>query len=204
MDGRFLTAFIVPERWDILGYKLRPFSLRHMLYLTALKSPFLVESESSPRPDDILVFLRVCSAEHPSKAFRPPTLMDRWRVSRMTLDSGYMMAAQAKIMAFIEECSSAPVVYKKKEEKQKLKEGVPSCLSMATALMSKMNLPLEQAWDTPVGQAIWYLTSFAISEGSEISILTTQDEDSAEADKALLKKIEAQMLAKIKENNGRK
>ena len=202
MDGRFLTAFIIPESWDVMGYKLKPFSLRHMMVLAALDSPF-VGSRPPTCPEDVLVFLRVCSSEHPSQAFRKPTLRDRWRILMMETRTEYFIEQVKAIFEYIETCNSSPKVWTKPEEgnqAEKRRENIPGPLSLATTLMSKMNLSHEEAWNMTLGQTIWYLTAYAVSEGSDIRILTTQEEAKASAEREALIAFQEQMLARIKGN----
>jgi hypothetical protein len=204
MDGRFLTAFIVPQKWDIIGYNLKPYSLRHTLYLTALDSPFATGKMNGVTPEDILVFLRICSEEHPSLAFRKPTLRDRWRVAWLQSNIDYFFDVIRKIMVYIHDCCSAPMFYTKDEKGEKRKETVPMPLSMATALMCRFGMDEERAWNTPVGQAIWYITTFSIAEGAEIKIMTTEDEQKAEFEKNFLEKLRDEQLAIHKQKMNKK
>ena len=201
MDGRFLSAFIVPESWDILGYKLKPFTLRHMLYLTALKSPFIDKKpDTGITPEAVLVLLRVCSSEHPSKAFRRPTIADYWRQGKMESDIEFFYGTVGTVFNYIQTCSSAPEVYKKEDNSLvPKKENLPPALSLATSLMVKLHIPEKAAWETPVGQALWYLTTVAINEGAEIKILSTEDEARAVYEKQVLKELEVEMQQKVAE-----
>jgi hypothetical protein len=206
MDGRFLTAFILPKEWDIIGYKLKPYSLRHSLYLTALESPFITGKMDKLSPEDILVFLRICSSEHPSNAFRKPSLRDYWRIGRMQADIGYFYEIVKDIMVYIHDCCSAPVFYKKeKEQNEKQKENIPNPLAVATSLIGRLNLPMEEAWNMPVGQAIWYATAYSVAEGAQIKVLSTEDEQKADFEKNFLVKLrEEQQLAKNKKKGEQK
>lgn len=201
MDGRFLTAFIVPETWDIMGYRLRPFSLRHIMYLEALQSPLVCPpGPATATPEDLLVFLRVCSEVHPSKAFRKPSLMDRWRIVRLTADTEFFFKALSEIAEYTRICSSVPVVYEKEADAKAVtkKEGIPPPLSLAVSLMSRCGFTKDEAWDCTLGQAIWYATTYAKSEGVDIRILTTDDEKVIDNERAELEKFQAEVLAKIK------
>jgi hypothetical protein len=199
MDGRFLTAFVIPEKWDILGYRLKPFTLEHSLSLTVIDSPFLNGKVENAKPEDVLVFLRICSSEHPSKAFRKPTIMDYWRIARMEADLLHLFDAIKQIMEYIEICCSTPKFYSKQNEKgiEVKKEGIPLPLILATNLMSKLGMSKHEAWSTTVGQAVWYITTYSINEGADIKVLTTDDEQKAESDLDFLKKLNEE-LAKNK------
>lgn len=201
MDGRFLTAFIVPEKWDIMGYKLRPFSLRHMLYLEAIESPmFTGKGPVTSTPEDLLVFLRVCSSVHPSEAFRKPSIADRWNIARMTISSEYLYTQISKCVDYMHTCSSVPRVYRKEDGTSTKKENIPGPLSIATGLMSRIGFSKDEAWDCTIGQGIWYLTAYAESEGVDVKILTTQDEAKADSEREELERFQNEVLAKIKGN----
>ena len=203
MDGRFLTAFVIPEKWDILGYTLKPFTLEHSLSLEVVESPFVNGKIENAKPEDVLVFLRICSSEHPSKAFRKPTIMDYWRIARMEADLIYLFEAIKKIMEYIEVCCSTPKFYSKENNKivEVRREGIPLPLTLATTLMSRLGMSKQDAWSTTVGQAVWYATTYSISEGADIKILTTGDEEKSESDLDFLKKLNEE-LSKNKTKKG--
>lgn len=198
MDGRFLTAFILPEKWEIMGYTLKPFSLRHTMTLTALESPIVTGKPHMVTPEDITVFLRVCSSKNAFVALKKPSLMDRWNQVRMEMDTSYYFDQLMAINEYMKACNTMPNTYKKPDAQEKKKENVPVVLGLVTSLMSKMNMSLDEAWDSTAGQAVWYLTAYSIGEGAEVKILSTQDEEKMDGEKAVLEKFQAAARAKIK------
>jgi hypothetical protein len=66
-------------------------------------------------------------------------------------------------------------------------------------MTSKLGMDMKQAWETPIGQAIWLITAFSIQEGAETQIVTTEDDKRAIAERASLAKLQAEALASIKE-----
>ena len=198
MDGRFLTAFILPEKWEIMGYKLKPFSLRHTMTLTALESPIVMGKAPMVTPEDIVIFLRICSSENAFVALKKPSLMDKWNQVRMELDTSYYFDQMMDINEYMKACNTMPSTYKKPDDTEKKKENVPVVLGLVTSLMSKMNMSLDEAWDCTAGQAVWYLTAYSIGEGAEVKILSTQDEEKMDAEKAMLIKLQAESRAKYK------
>lgn len=199
MDGRFLTAFILPEKWEIMGYKLKPFSLRHTMTLTALKSPIVTGESSLVTPEDVIIFLRICSSENAFVALKKPSLMDRWNQIRMERDTSYFFDHLLAINEYMKQCNTMPVTYSKPDAQEKKKEdNVPVVLSLVTSLMAKINMSLDEAWDCTAGQAVWYLTSYSIGEGAEVKILTTEAENKMDTEKATLAKFQAEARAKLK------
>jgi hypothetical protein len=199
MDGRFLNAFIIPREWDIMGYKLKPFSLRFMIYLTALESPFMIGTKPPSLPEDILVFLRVCSSGDPAKAFQKPRLMDYYYTIRLSVDPLFYAKIAIQIKDYIELCCTSPKVYQKEDVVQSKTENIPMPLSFATSLMSRLHMSYEDAWNCTVGQAVWYLTAYGISEGAETKILSTEVEDKAESDLNKLKAYQEAEEKRIRE-----
>lgn len=197
MDGRFLTAFVLPRKWDVIGYELKPFSLRHTLALMALESPVLNGDHMATKPEDIIVFLRICSTDNAFEALGRPTLKDRWKLAWMEASTPYFLRALTLIHEYMKQCNTTPTTYTKSEQ-SKNKENVPSVLGMATALMARLNMPPEEAWNCTVGQSVWYLTAFAVSEGADIKILSTEDEQKMGSEKEMLVRIQAEALARAK------
>jgi hypothetical protein len=198
MDGRFLTAFILPESWSIMGYKLKPFSLRHTMTLTALESPIVAADGPRVKPEDIVIFLRVCSSDNAFVALSKPSLWDRWCQARMEVDTTYYFDQLMAINAYIKLCNTMPNTYNKDEGQEKKKENVPVVLGLATSLMSKLNFNKDEAWDCTVGQAVWYLTAYAVSEGADVKIISTQDEAKMESEKEFLARMQKQARERLK------
>lgn len=197
MDGRFLTAFVLPKKWNVIGYELKPFSLRHTLALMALESPVLNGDHIATKPEDIIIFLRICSTDNAFEALGKPTLKDRWKLAWMEISTVYFLQALAQIHQYMTQCNTTPTTYTKSEQ-SKQKENVPSVLGMATALMARLHMRPDEAWDCTVGQSVWYLTAFAVSEGADIKILSTEDEAKTKAEMETLVRIQKEALARAK------
>lgn len=60
-DAFYLAA--IPDSWEILGVKLRPFSLGHVILLHRINSPFVVESKTI-NFDDIALAVLICSEDY--------------------------------------------------------------------------------------------------------------------------------------------
>lgn len=198
MDGRFLTAFILPEKWEIMGYKLKPFSLRHTMTLTALESPIVAGDMPRVKPEDIIIFLRVCSSEDAFVALSKPSLWDRWCQARMEINTYYYFDQLIAINAYIKACNTMPSTYAKEDKEEKKGDNLPVVLGLATSLMSKLNFTRDQAWDTTVGQAVWYLTAYAIAEGADVKIISTQAEAKMNDEREMLIKMQNSARERLK------
>jgi hypothetical protein len=152
-----------------------------------------------------MMVLRICSSEHPQVALkRKPTMREQMLVGRMIAEPSLFSEGMTKMLAYMGDSNSAPIVYEKHDPTaKKNSENAPIPLLLAVALMSKLNMSKEDAWTTPVGQAVWYLTVFGILEGAETKIVTTEAEAKMNDEAAILKKAESEALAKLKGYNGR-
>ena len=199
MDGRFLTAFLIPHNKVVLGYELKPYNLRHMMTLTALDSPFVSQNNSSSiTPDSILVLLRVCSTDEPCDAFKKPTLKDQINVGRMMGDESFMYESIKGVLEYLTESLSSPAVFEK-DGMARRPENVPSPLALAVLLMSRLGFSPEAAWKTPVGQAIWYSVAYSVQEGADVKILSTEAEAKIKSEKELIEKVTADAVRQLKE-----
>lgn len=177
--------------------------MRHYMMLLALESPVLTGKATEIRPEDLIIFAKVCSQTNPFTALQKPSWSDKWKMTKLEVDSEYFIETVMVTKEYIDACCSAPKTYTKEDGvKEFKKETLPGVLSMATSLMSKLHFTKEDAWSTPVGQAVWLLTAYAIGEGSEVKIMTTQDEASAESEREMLKRMQREALARIKEERG--
>lgn len=207
MDGRFLTAFIIPEEREICGYKLKPYNLRHMLYLTAIESPFVTEkADKCMTPDELLLALRICSTNDVQKALKDkPTVREQILVAQLMAEREKFNDALRELLNYIGDSNSVPVTFEKGDgSTSKSAHNAPAPLLMAVTLMAKLHLTKEEAWTLPVGQAIWYLTVYGIIEGADTKIITTEQEAKMDSEAEFLKNLQAQALAKLQGNNGRK
>ena len=200
MDGRFVTAFVLPEEWEILGYRVGPFTLRHYLTMLAIDSPILTGEVKDVRPEDVIIFLRICSMDNAFVALKEPTMADKWRQAKLEFNMNLMVRTVITIKEYVGTGLSAPKTFTKEDGvKQFKRENIPGVLGIATSLMARLNMDAEDAWRLTPGQAIWYLTAFAISEGAEIRILTTQEEAKAESEREFLLRKQKEALSFIKE-----
>jgi hypothetical protein len=199
MDGRFVTAFVIPRKWKILGYELGPFTLRHYLAMLALESPLLKDDIKDCRAQDIVIFLRVCSMDNAFVALEKPSWKDKWRHARLDYNMTTLVQTVLEIRQYVLTAMSSPKTYAKEDKNEIKKDTIPGILGIATSLMARLNMPPEEAWKLTPGQAIWYLTSYAISEGADIKILTTQAEANADAEREFLIQKQKEALSAIKE-----
>jgi len=197
MEGRFLKAFtLAPKQRVICGYQTMPLSLRHRLILTSIGSPFST-GESIPKPSDVIIAAKVMASKSADvlSTTDPNDIDIEWMRKMEKSDTTYAIEC-SKIIKSIEEQSLWPTFWDKK--KTEVGNGVPWMLSIACTLI-KSGVPPEEAWTMPESQAIWMSTTFAISEGAKIYIVTERDLEAMEHLKAMRAQEAALREAKDKE-----
>lgn len=166
----------------MLGRKLRPFSLAHRTALEAIDSP-LLSSEGNFTFSDLLVAAEVCSMRNPLGPLPGPKLTDVFRARRSRRRPDWFEHEGRKFAAYLEDYCASPQFWEKNDPSQK-RNGVPWPLRVVCILMRYGHLDPQRVWTMPFGQALWYYTALSIQEGSDLDILTTEEEALLESLKA--------------------
>jgi len=169
MDKRFISAFTDPGRIKVLGRFVYPFSLLNRVQLQAAESPFVMNAETV-RPLDLLVAVKICAKEPIGKL----SLKDYYYLGRMNSSEAYFIKQMTRFSQYV--MVDAWPKFWEKRSKQADASGMPWPLTVVCSLMSH-GVSEERAWTMPESQAIWLYSSFAISNGASIKVLTTEDEE---------------------------
>ena len=169
MDARFLGAFTDPARIKILGRFVSPFCLLHRVQLTAAESPLVVEGKDV-RPVDLLVAVKICAGEPIAKL----SWKDTWYLSRMNGNERYFVRQMVRFSQFVL-IESWPKFWEKKDKARET-SGIPWPLTVVAGLCTH-GISEERAWTMPESQAIWLHSAFAVSNGANLKVLTTEDEE---------------------------
>jgi hypothetical protein len=169
MDKRFTSAFTDPGLTKLLGRFVSPFCLLHRVQLEAAESP-LLRSGAGIRPLDLLVAVKICSGERLDKL----TLKDSWHLGKMTSNEDYFAEQIDRFSKFVL-IEAWPKFWEKKAKSSET-SGTPWVLTVVASLISN-GIPEERAWTMPECQAIWLNSTFAISKGAELKVLTSEDEE---------------------------
>ena len=199
MDKRFLHAFLSPPKFVIGGIELDYFCPRHFLTLQIIKSPFLDTKAKGVTGKDIFIALRVCSTKNWIDSLKTPTLLERWRYLKIDSIQENKALALSEFGRYLSESMSVPKIWTKKNgESEKSKPtNIPETLSMAVLLMSKFGFSEQDAWNMPFSKAVWYTTAYSAQEGAELSVITTEQEESESEDLSNLEKYEKSMQAAV-------
>lgn len=181
-DQRFFNAFLTPARTIILGKKLKPFSLKHRIFLEGIDSPYL-QADQELNPADLIIALKICADESLDKF----SLWDKWLGLRMTLSKELFAQASLSFVRYVNQPDTYPRFYEKKEVSAS-SEQMPWQLCILATLV-RNGISYEAALTMPEAKAIWLSTAFNIQAGAKLELLTTDDE-------ALIDRLKAEMEAK--------
>lgn len=190
----FATAFseaFINSRVRVLGKVLQPFSLRHLLWLASVDSPFakLVEAESIDvsqlKFHHLRVFVAICSSKNDDEVWK--NLYSRLRFRGRFAWS--RNAAWVGVMAYIRDFVTSPHILSTAGKERSL--GGPWLVRLVAILCKNGFGTAEQVWNLPLGQALWYSAALAEVDG----MVTLGDKEYEEflarkAEKAKLKKSE--------------
>lgn len=181
-DQRFFNAFLTPARTIILGKKLKPFSLKHRIFLEGIASPYL-QADQQLTPADLLIALKICADE----SLDSFSLWDKWIGIRMTLSKELFAQASLSFVRYVNQPDTFPKFYEKKEAGSSA-EQMPWQLCILATLI-RNGISYEAALTMPEAKAIWLSTAFNIQAGAKLELLTTDDED-------LIDRLKAEMAGK--------
>ena len=169
-DQRFINAFLTPARTLVCGRKLKPFCLKHRLFLEGIDSPFSKDGQEIT-PQDLVIALKICSDE----AIGTPTLADIWLGFRLQVSKDYFQRAAKAFVRHIDTQANYPKFWERTDRKSYGTAQVPWQLTVVANLVSN-GLGYAEALTMPEAKAIWLSAVFSINAGAKIEILTTDDE----------------------------
>lgn len=169
-DQRFLNAFLTPAVTVILGKKLKPFCIKHRLFLEGIGSPFLSE-HTEITAADLIVALKICANEPISK----PTIQDKWINFRLYLSKPLLAVACSALIRHIDRYDSYPKFWERKDKQSGGSSTVPWALSVAANLI-RNGCSYQEAFTMPEAKAFWLSATFCIQQGSKLEFISTDDE----------------------------
>ena len=157
----FYEAFINCKH-KVLGKSLKPFCLKHCLYLEAIGSPVasLINGEEKQiTRKDLELAVVICSAEDDilnelEHIYSPKNWCMRFHRFKRGL---------TQFLSYLTDFLSFPELWDRSDGKNAL--NAPWILSKATLLLSKTSLSRDEIWNMPLGELIWYIACFAEQEG---------------------------------------
>ena len=152
----FYEAFLNCKH-TALGRRLKPFSLKHCLYLEAIGSPVmkLINGEEAEiTRQDLEVAIVVCSADDIIEELKSPN----WLMKLHSFKRGL-----TAFISYLTDFVAVPELWDRTDSETTL--NAPWILSRAMLLLSKTSITLKEVWNMPLGELLWYCASFAEQEG---------------------------------------
>lgn len=177
MDQQFLSAFIAPDKWDILWYELNPYSIRIYTQLSAIDSPYI--NGQVPTTEDTILFLKICSSNDGSILKVPKlSLLDKLLNIKLKFNKKFHTSLYKAIMLYMCEYTNVPkiIVTKNGEEVVVKKSNVPEIFLLSSICMAKMNIPEKEVMNMSFCKLSWYGYAAAVIEGGEVRLQTKEEE----------------------------
>jgi hypothetical protein len=166
-----------------------------MLVLEAIKSPLLGGGTQAPHLDDLVCAIRICSTKTWQEAVDEPSFYEKIKFNYLYISIDALQEAFEGFKLYMSESMSIPKVWVKQDgdinqTSKTTGGGIPPSLSLVVLLMTKFNFSEDEAWNMPYCRAIWYSIAYSAQEGTDIKIITTEEEDNTEEDKKRIEEIE--------------
>jgi hypothetical protein len=169
-DQRFFNAFLTPASTTVCGRKLKPFCLKHRLFMEGIESPFLKE-DVEITAQDIIIALKICADE----AIGRPTLADICLGVRLSLSKDYKRRAALAIVRHLSTQANFPQFWERTDRKTYGSSSVPWQLTIVANLV-RNGVGYAEALTMPEAKAVWLSAVFSIQAGAKLEFLTTDDE----------------------------
>lgn len=138
----------------------------------AFKSPITDEDDRTRpiTPADLLLAVQVCS-ETP---IGTDGQLERDEIAKLSVEGEFAKA----LFEFVDylHLDKFPKFWENQRRVAGDRVGVPWPLSLVAFLISN-GIPEKRAWEMPECQAVWMQTAFAINAGTEVNLLTSDEED---------------------------
>ena len=170
MDKRFLSSFTdAAPGIKVLGRFVSPFCLLHRVKLMAAENPIIMGSDQI-RPVDLLIAVKVCAGEDLGRL----TFRDHVELFRMGRSDEYFVKQLKRFMSYT--LVKAWPKFWEKEQTKSAGSGTPWPLAVVCCLVAN-GITEERAWTMPESQAIWMNSGFAMMNGADLKVLSTEDEE---------------------------
>lgn len=177
MDARYINATMVGgSKQRVAGYRLLPFCLRHRVLLEAIDSPFLKPLDTVITAEDVILAAKVLSTYDKMVLTDKLGLQDRLYIKALEMGNRLKSIYAGYIFGHINNGCSYPKTWKQEGRKHEKIPWVLSCVANNV----RNGFTLEEAWTMPEGEAVWFNICHAIYNGSEIEVISTQEEEALE------------------------
>lgn len=176
--SRFFESLVNVEH-TVLGVRLRPFCLLHLLWLTQLKSP-LVETSLPMTLGALELAALICSSktseEILTKIKKPRRLWRFWNRYRT------LQQETKRFLAYQDDHCALPEY---SDAQGNSIERLPSLLLQAASIIKETGWSEQTVMNLPLGKLLWYNAAYAYLRSGETSVVSDHDRAAFEALRAL-------------------
>jgi len=161
----------------VLGKTLKPFCLYHHFVLQALKSPLMIGGKVGIV--DLYIATLICEQEYPI-SFKVIPSPSWWSVLLNSVRFGYYTTRYkftreiTKFHNYAKDYSSVPHFWEDNKKSIKGKSGIPDVIGLMVSLMISLKYTEKEAWNCPIGKAVWLSATNAILNGAESKIISAE------------------------------
>ncbi len=162
----YLSACI-PEPFTVLGMKLRPLSIGHILLMQWQGLSYVSERPEPPTMDDLISGCLICSMgfrEYKEFLERQDLREELTRLGRV-FSFDELPEKYALFRAYLDQGTESPEVEIPDSIASGVLLGTPWLQSLRICLMSKLHVSNEETFDYPYRMALWDCFSVRESEG---------------------------------------
>ncbi len=179
-EARYLQALISPS-WQVLGVRLRPFSIGHYAILTHFENPYIVGGESSGI-EDLVFGVWVCGqtyADAIDGIEKEQYTEDAREIGKQAGNDFDLIEKVNLFCEYIADGTDSPDYWESDGNSKKL--GAPAIGSIRVGLMKLIGIPPSEINDYPMALALWDLS---VAQEMEGNISLVSDEQHIQADLA--------------------
>jgi len=189
LDRLFAESILNRDDHVVLGRRLLPLSLWHLLMLEIAQSPYF--AGGYPTPKDLRLAVTICTTPFP----RLPDLSGR-RLIRDWLRSWRCLfpVEAAKFRAYLQDFNALPMLWTKEATRRagaREPVGLPWTLAIVANVCGSTGWSAETVWNMPMGQAYWYHVAFCMQKGGDVDLLSEGEMPAVEQVKARRQRTEA-------------
>jgi len=182
---RFFEAFIhVPHH--VLGRRLKPLSLLHLLFLYHIESPLVLTDRQATLPDLELAVL-ICSSSTSDEILSKIKRNGKIRLS-VWRNINAFRKLKKHLQGFIKYTDDYCSLPRFNEISQETEEVIPWILMHAASLIKNTGWDKQKVFELPVGESVWFNTTFSYLDTGKSNVQSDKEAAVVEFIKALTEK----------------
>jgi hypothetical protein len=194
IDSQFAEAWLNVDH-KVFGLKLRPFSLWHKFLLEVTESPLVTKGDA--RASDLYAACKLLTLKFPD-ADVALTRLD-WVRMFFRIRKNSAEIEGVKLSSYIEDYFTSPEYWESEGKSSSNKGQPPEQLSAITPLLI-MGFSEAEAWNMPIGKALWYGATYASWQGADLDFVTAEEQEMRENADELTAQLEAASAAFVPTN----